>query len=235
MAASTNQLFQKDARWGTDVSRCTGLMRTLLREVLRSRGKCASVPLLVACLFLAHTGAWAVIVEAKNVQVLIPSADFVTPAARLSIESVSKEEKRVGFFRVRVLLTEVAKGVRLEVYPPGDGTNWHNGFAFRPSMSTRNSTMEWRDVSICISSNSSPRLQVGRLEPPDARHPQECLLENVTFQSASGEVRASRARLLLRGPSATVVVETSDSGGVWNLFTGNPVSQSATLNQKHSK
>jgi hypothetical protein len=196
-------------------------------EALTARGVMGVLSLVL--MLLGYQGKAAPMIEARNLQFLIPSADFVTPAARLSVEKVFAEERHVGFFRVRLLTTEVAQGVRLELYSAGLSTNWQAVFSVKPGSGSKNSVLEWREVSVSVAPETSPRLLAKRFEPPSAAHPRYSLLEGVTIQTSNGPISISRAQLSMDGP-ARVVFETGGKSRQWDLIAGQFVSD-ANSNQ----
>jgi hypothetical protein len=157
----------------------------------------------------------------------------MSPAAKLSVEKVFKEQRRVGFFRVRLLTLQVAQGVRIELLEQGGGTNWQQGFYFKPGLAEKASDIEWREVSIVVAPETTPRLSAVRMEPPCTAHPGACVLEGVTLHGGFGEIKIPQARLVLSGQAAWVESESAGKTERWDLFTGNPISDN-TIDQERN-
>jgi hypothetical protein len=194
----------------------------------------------VASLVFAANASPAIpgLVAAGKVQMVIPSTDFLKPAAKLTVEKVFQDDRRVGFFRVKLLTVLVAQGVRFELYQSALNTNWQAGFHFKPGLVSKGSNTEWRDVSVSVAPETTPRLHIQRLEPPAAAHPQACLLEGVTMQTAAGEIKAARAKWVLSGGLGWVAFESGGKSARWDLFAGNIVSDqpdNASIKQEENQ
>jgi len=165
-------------------------------------------------------------VEARNVTLAIYSDDSSALVAVLKVGRVFNENRRLGFFRVKLLPVLVAQGVRLEFTESTPNTNWPASFRANPAPLARPGTsLEWRDVSVRFPQDAHPRLQAGQLHPPTRTDAETCLLENVTLQTDTGALIVPRARLLLKGLAGRVVWESQGAIQQWDLFTRSLISE----------
>jgi hypothetical protein len=165
-------------------------------------------------------------VEARNVTLAIYSDDSSTLVAVLKVARVFNENRRLGFFRVKLLPVLVAQGVRLEFTQSMPNTNWPAGFCANPApLAQRGTSLEWRDVTVRFPQDVGPRLQAGRLHPPTRTRTESCLLENVTLQTDSGVLNVPQARLLLKGLAGRVVWESQGAVQQWDLFMRSLISE----------
>jgi len=181
----------------------------------------------VALLPPSSGGAGAVrAAEARNVTVGIYADDSASMVAMLKVGRIFTENRRLGFFRIKLLPVLVAEGVRLEFTESRPNTNWPAGFRANPALLARPGTsLEWRDVSVRFPQDAQPRLQAGQLHPPTRADAESCLLEGVTLQTDAGPLKVSRARLLLNGLAGRVVWESQGVTWQWDLFTSNLISE----------
>ena len=172
-------------------------------------------------------------VEARNVTLGVYSDDFSTLVATLKVGRVFNENRRLGFFRVKLLPVLVAQGVRLEFTESAANTNWPAGFRANPvPLAQRGTSLQWRDVSVRFPQEPQPRLHAGQLRPPTRTDPESCLLEDVTLQTDSGALNVPRARLLLKGPTGRVVWESQGAIQQWDLFTRSLISDNPETKRK---
>ena len=173
--------------------------------------------------------------EARNVTVGIYTGDSSSMVALLKVGRIFTENRRLGFFRVKLLPVLVVQGVRLEFTESMPNTNWPAGFRVNPAPLARPGTsLEWRDVSVRFPQDVQPRLQAGQLHPPTRTDGESCLLENVTLRTDAGALHVSRARLLLNGLTGRVVWESPGGVQQWDLFTRSLISEPSkklTINQ----
>jgi len=159
-------------------------------------------------------------VEARNVTLGIYSDDSSTLVAVLKVGRVFNENRRLGFFRVKLLPVLIAQGVLLEFTQSTPNTNWPAGFRANPGqMAQPGTSVEWRDVSVRLPQDSLPRLQAEKLHLPTRTEADSCLLENVTLQTDAGVLNVPRAMLLLKELAGRVVWESQGAIQQWDLFT----------------
>ncbi len=170
-------------------------------------------------LALSGDGAEARLGEGRQLAVGIYAGDGSTLAGTLRVERVFTEQRRIGFFRVKLMPVLVAQGVRLELARTEPGTNWTAGFRVKLSPLARSSRVEWRGVSISFRGESEPRLRARRLQLPDKPETDHCMLEELTLETDAGLVQVPRATLLLGSPTGTVVWDSNGFLHRWNLFT----------------
>jgi hypothetical protein len=157
--------------------------------------------------------------EARNVTTAIYSADGSTTVAVIKAERVFTEKRRIGFFRVRLLPLLVVQGVRLELAQANPDTNWLAGFRVELSPLARTSgSVEWREVSLWLPGETTPRLQAKKVIPATNGDTEYCALEGVTVQTEAGPVQVPRARLLLSGQPGRVVRDGEGPPAQWDLF-----------------
>jgi hypothetical protein len=171
--------------------------------------------------------------EARDVQAPVYSDDYQSVVGVLKIERIFTEQRRLGFFRVKLLPVQVAQGVCLELNQLACDTNWLNGLRFKPTPAARGARAEWRDVSVRMPGEPVPRLQAKRLYPNTDANPDFCLLEDLTLQTDAGPTQVAQARLLLTGEPGRVVWETKGRTMQWDLFT-NKVNSKATRPSENS-
>jgi hypothetical protein len=165
-------------------------------------------------------------VEARDVTMGIYSDDSSALVATLKVARVFNENRRLGFFRVKLLPVLVVQGVRLEFTESTPNTNWPAGFRANPAPLARPGTsLEWRDVSVRFPQDTHPRLQAGQLHPPTGTDAESCLLEHVTLQTDAGALNVARARLLLKGLAGRLVWESQGVIQQWDLFTRSLISE----------
>jgi hypothetical protein len=158
--------------------------------------------------------------EARDVQVPVYADDYQATAGVLKIERIFTEQRRLGFFRVKLLPMRVAQGVCLELSQRAPNTNWLAALRFNPAAAAKGARLEWRDVSVRMPGDPAPCLQARRLYPNTDAHPDFYLLEDVTMQTDAGPVQVARARLLLAGQPGRIVWEAGGRTRQWDLFTG---------------
>jgi hypothetical protein len=177
----------------------------------------------VAMAALLPSGGWAEGLrgaEARNVTLGIYADDSLAKVAVLKVARVFSENRRLGFYRIKLLPLLVAQGVRLEFAESTPNTNWVTAFLANCAPLARpGSCPEWRDVSVRFPQDAHPRLEASRLRPPTGAGEESCLLENVTIQTAAGALSVPRARLLFRGQVGRVVWESQGAVQQWDLFT----------------
>jgi hypothetical protein len=165
-------------------------------------------------------------VEARNITLGIYSDDGSAMVALLKVARVFNENRRLGFFRVKLLPMVIAQGVRLEFAQPEPGTNWLAGFCANPApMAKPGTRLEWREVSVRFPQDDRPRLQAAQLHPPAGTNAESCLLENITLQTDAGALTVPRARLMLKGLAGRVVWESQGVTQQWDLRTRNLISE----------
>jgi hypothetical protein len=165
-------------------------------------------------------------VEARNVTLGIYSDDSSMLVAVLKVGRVFNENRRIGFFRVKLLPVLVAQGVRLEFAQSTPSTNWPSSFRASPTqMAQPGTSVEWRDVSVRFPQDTGSRLEAKKLHPPTRTDAESCLLESVTLQTDTGPLNVPRARLLLKGLTGRVVWENQGVTRQWDLFTSSLISE----------
>jgi hypothetical protein len=155
--------------------------------------------------------------------------------ATLKVGRVFPDNRRVGFFRVRLLPLLVVQDVRLELSPAAAGENWLASLQmdFKPLLGRRTSGSEWRNLSVWVSGDSGPRLQAQRVCPPTSAETESLTLEGVTLQTTTGPVKRPWARLeLIKKVPGRVVWEADGATFQWQLFTGQLISEPTKTKQR---
>jgi hypothetical protein len=201
----------------------------------RGWGSCAGRRAVGLCLaiaaFLPRVGQAEKIrgVDARHVTVGIYSGDSSTQVAVLKVGKVFIENRRLGFFRVKLLPMVVVQGVSLEFTESAPNTNWPTGFRANPvPLAPPGTSVEWRDVSVRFAQDAHPRLRAALLRPPTKSDAESCLLEDVTLQTDAGALNVSQATLLLKGLTGQVVWESQGAVQRWDLFTRSLISDKST-------
>ena len=163
--------------------------------------------------------------------------DGISPMATLKVGRVFTEYyRRLGFFRVRQLPLVVVQNLQLELSPAAAGGNWPASLQMdsKPLFGrlNRGSRIEWRDLTVRLSGDSAPRLQVRRVCPPTSAEAESLMLEDVTLQTTQGPVKRPWARLDLKQVPGQVVWEAEGATFQWQLFTGQLISEPTTTKQK---
>ena len=121
------------------------------------------------CVLALAGGLWwgagaAPVQEARNLTTDTYAADGLSKIATLKVGRVFTENRRVGFFRVKLLPVLVVQDVRLELSAVAAGENWPASFQadLTPLFRRRSSGIEWRDLSIWLPGDTAPRLQAQR-------------------------------------------------------------------------
>ena len=166
-------------------------------------------------------------IEARGAQVPIFSDDSSSLLAVLKIERLFTDRRRMGFFQVRLLPIRVAQGVSLEFKEVKADTNWVGAFHFKAPFAQ---VAEWRDVSVKMPDDATPRFHAQRLYAPKSADADFWLLENVSLQTAAGPVAIPKARLLKTGAPGRVIWESGGSECQWDLFSRKV--QTATTQQQ---
>jgi hypothetical protein len=187
---------------------------------------CAAAIALLASVCGAHGGA-TIDFHASNVETVIYDQNL-EPVAALKIERVYMDCRRLGFFRVRSLPVLVCQGVRVELSQGVPNTNWLATFDFKPALGGNSGSAEWRDFSVSVPDEVTPRLRAKLLSPGSSETGVKfCKLEEVTLRTPEGPLIVPRARLMLDGSGGRVVWESGGLTHEWNLFTSNVISQKA--------
>jgi len=158
--------------------------------------------------------------QASNVENVIYGNDFFKPVAILTVGKIFTDHRRLGFFRIKLLPVLVAEGVHLEFARANPQTNWLEGFRFDPAPAVSRSAVEWRDFSVSIAQEKSPRLQADRVHPTVNASSIVCRLEGVTVQAGLERLKVPKAELRAEGQSGQVVWTRADQVIHWDLFTG---------------
>ncbi len=169
--------------------------------------------------------------EARNVETRIYSDGFSQTAAIVKADRVFTDNRRLGFFRVKLLPLLVVQGVRLEITQSTPNTNWSAGFRARVAPFARNRAIEWRDVSVSLTQDVAPRLQAAHLLLATGPAAEFYVLEDLTLQTTAGPLKVPRARLMLKGLPGTVMWESEEGTVQWNLFTCSLSSEKHKTNQ----
>jgi hypothetical protein len=158
--------------------------------------------------------------QASNLESVIYGDDFFKPVAALKIWRIFTDHRRLGFFHIKLLPVLIAEGVHLEFAQASPQTNWLEGFRFDPAPSVGRSAVEWRDFSVSIAQEKSPRLQAERVHPTVNASSIVCQLEGVTVQAGLERLKVPKAELRAEGQSGQVVWMRSHQTIQWDLFTG---------------
>src|SRR5262249_37234142 len=145
--------------------------------------------------------------------------ELATPVAVVRADRVFSEERKMGFFRVRLWPMLVADGIRVNFSSPTPNTNWPATFRVNLAPLIREGKMEWRNVSVWVTNESSPRIEAKVLVPPANANGDFCALEDVTIRSGSKLLSVARARLLLNGPPGRLIWETPRSTVQCDVFS----------------
>ncbi len=158
--------------------------------------------------------------EARNLRIPLYPDGSTSLTGVVRINRVFTENRRLGFFRVKLLPVSVVAGMRLDLSETTPNTNWLSGFRLPRGLVANRGGVEWRDASVSLPGDLVPRFQVKRLRLPAAVASEYLLLEDVTLQTDSGPVNVPQARLLLRGAPGSVVWQIGAQINHWDLFTG---------------
>jgi hypothetical protein len=157
--------------------------------------------------------------EARNVEVPVYSDDLA-PVAVVHADRVFSEDKKMGFFRVRLWPMLVADGIRVEFTSQTPHTNWPATFRVNLAPLIRESKMEWRNVSVWLPKESSPRIQAKVLTPPASPDAAFCELQAVTVRTGAKVLSVARAKLVLNGPPGRIIWQTPRSTVQCDFFSG---------------
>jgi hypothetical protein len=168
--------------------------------------------------------------EARNLTLVTYAADGLSKMATLKVGRVFAEDRRMGFFRVKLLPLLVVQDVHLELSPAAAGENWPASFQadLKLLLHRRSSGSEWRDLSVGLLGDTAPRLQAQRLCPPPSAGTDSLTLEGITLQTTNGIVKCPRARLDLKKVPGQVIWEADGATFQWQLFTGQLISAALT-------
>ncbi len=195
--------------------------------------RASALPLCLALLTLASPVYAAVrLSEARNVEVPIFGNELTSPVAVVHADRVFSEDKKMGFFRVRLWPMLVADGIRVDFTSQIPNTNWPATFRVNLAPLIREGKMEWRNVSVWVTNETSPRVQAKVLTPPANAGGEFCALEDVTLRSGSKLLSVAHARLLLDGPPGRIIWETPRSTVQCDIFSGKTFSVPHKPNDK---
>lgn len=166
--------------------------------------------------------------KASNLVMPIYSTTNSELQALLRVREVYSGQKKVGFFRVKLLPLIVGEGVRLEFAqsrPDGNAVpQMHKAFR----VLTRAQEFELKDFAFCLAGEAVPRLEARRVLPSSNGHSLQ--LEGVRFPGRDHEIVWSRASLQVQSDGEIHVVSGTRSSTVtFKFFEG-----SFTTNQVQS-
>ena len=173
--------------------------------------------------------------QASNMDSVIYGDDFFKPVAALKIGRIFTDHRRLGFFHIKLLPVLVAEGVHLEFAQASPQTNWLDGFRFDPAPSVSRSAVEWRDFSVSMAQEKSPRLQADRVHPAVNASSIVCQLEGVTVQAGLERLKVPKAELRTEGQSGQVVWTRSHQTIQWDLFSGQFTTNAITQGIQNEK
>jgi hypothetical protein len=174
----------------------------------------------VALVFASERAPAAAMPPVKARQVTIPIyAEGQTNAvAVLRADRVGREQRRLGFFRVKLLPLFVVEGARLELAPSTSPDDLLTRVQAGLEPLTGRVPFEFRGFRMFFPGETPPRLSARSVRPVPAAS--TWALEDVTFQSDHGPVVLPQARLLFEGEPGRLVWQTRGATAQWNLFRG---------------
>ena len=213
---------------------------TKLRASWRAKLACAGRAAALVGVAALGGGPWcgagaAPAPEARNLTIVTYAADGFSQMSTLKVGRVFTENRRMGFFRVRLLPVLVAQDVHVELSPAAAGENWPASLQanFKPLFrrSSGGSSSEWRDLSVWLRGDAAPRLQAQRICPPTSGEAESLTLEGVTLQTTQGPVKRPWVRLELKKAPGQVVWEAEGAMYQWQVFTGQLISEPTKTKQ----
>lgn len=159
--------------------------------------------------------------KASNVVLPIYNTNTFELRAVLRVKQVYPGQKKVGFFRVKLLPQIVGEGVRLEFSKSGlDGSALPEAQKIFLAL-TRAQEFELKDVAFCFPGEMTPRLEARRILPAAAGAP-GLQLEGVRLPGKDHELLWPRASLQIQADGEICVVSATRAATVtFKLFEGN--------------
>ena len=201
-------------------------MRHVLSSLLRFAGAwCLCGAMLTPALVLALPA-----VRFKGVTVPIYMAGQPNAVAVLKVQRVFRENRKLGFFRVKLMPRMVGEDVRLEFQQTEVDAGVLAQVYAGVLRLAQGDGFELRSVSFWFAGESAPRLEARRVEPQSAaarrdsthEHP-SLVLEDATMRIGDQTWRWPRALLHVAGPEAArLEVESRRAGTTFDLFQPNP-------------
>ena len=156
----------------------------------------------------------------ENLKISVYSENSLVPEAVWTINKVSLEHRRLGFFSVQLLPIVLVDGIRLDMANAVPQTNWLDGFRCEWAPAANHGVFEWRDFSIFFPAEKVPRLYARNVHPVTDGGRLICRLEGVTLQTGSQPIHLARAEVCAQGTAAEVVWRNSAAVMQWDLFSG---------------
>ena len=159
-------------------------------------------------------------IRSRQVALPIYAEGESNAVAVLRADRVAREQRRLGFFRVKLLPLLVAEGVRLEL---GSAGLQHNVLARVQAVLeplAGKVPFEFRGFQVFVPGETAARLSARTVRPAPASGPPAWALEQVTLQSDQGPLVLPQARLVLEGEPGRLVWPATGGRAEWHLFRG---------------
>jgi hypothetical protein len=160
----------------------------------------------------------------QNIAIPYYSKGQSAPSAVVRINRLFTDYQRRGFFRIGLLPTLVADGVKVEVLDQTQVLDALESAHKWLKPAAVGKTLEWRQVEFVFPDAKRPRLEAAKVNP--AADGAWRLTEGVTFRSGTNETRQAAAVLQVTGSRAGELQWGSPSGSGLNLletFTDNTI------------
>jgi len=179
----------------------------------------------VWCLFLSLNISLAAPIlvpgmKVRDATVPIYSSQSSDPIALLRMDSLVRDNRKLGFFKVSVLPIAVAQGVRLEVLKPELANDLLQNLPEHLKSVTGGMPLEIRDFKVMMKDETLPRLEARRFKPARAEESVLAELQDVRFRTQVGELFSKSARLLPDEKGAWIYFEINKAKLSYNWKTG---------------
>ncbi len=167
------------------------------------------------------------IYKANNVTLPLYSDDFSRLLGVIKADRIYLDERKLGFFRVKLLPILVVQDVRISMSDSLYATNLLSAFKSNVAPMAKRGPVEWRDVSVSVDGERAPRLRAARVTPPTAGS-DFCAVEGATIQCGTETVVLHHAKLLLQANRAQLSWEERGSKRYWDFITAQPLPTKTT-------
>jgi|GEM_PF-6626410 hypothetical protein len=179
----------------------------------------------VWCLFLSLNVSFTASIlvpgiKVRDVIVPIYSSQSSDPIALLRIDSLVRDNRRLGFFKVSILPIVVVQGVKLEVLQPQLVDDLLQNLPKHLKSVTGGMPLEIRDFKVMMKDETLPRLEAKRFKPARAEESVLAELQDVRFCTQVGELFSKSARLLPDEKGTWIYFEINKAKLSYNWKTG---------------
>lgn len=159
-------------------------------------------------------------VQARKVTLPVYTAGQSNAVAALKVDRLFTEQRRLGFFRIKLLQVLVADGARLEVRETAPRTHWLARLPSSLESFAGKVPVEFRNFELRLPGETTPRLRASRVNLNSGPGAAWLQFRDVVVQTPGPPLKVSHARLPLDGGPAELAWESHGAVIRCDFLTG---------------